>query len=84
MTTPEAQCLMNNCRKRAPADEAFCAEHREPMRPLAPHERPTIWVQFSDNGRHIRKWAFERFDGGTRYLPAYEPYWSNPDGPTAA
>lgn len=28
MTTPEAQCLMNNCRKRAPADEAFCAEHR--------------------------------------------------------
>ena len=23
-----AQCLMNNSRKRAPADEAFCAEHR--------------------------------------------------------
>ena len=26
---PEAQCLMVNCRNRAPADEAFCAKHRQ-------------------------------------------------------
>lgn len=26
----EATCLMVNCRNRAPADEAFCAKHREP------------------------------------------------------
>lgn len=25
----EATCLMVNCRNRAPADEAFCAKHRE-------------------------------------------------------
>lgn len=25
-----AQCLMVNCRNRAPADEAFCAKHRLP------------------------------------------------------
>ena len=27
---PVAQCLMVNCRNRAPADEAFCAKHRAP------------------------------------------------------
>lgn len=32
-----AVCLMNNCRKRAPADEAFCAEHRNntPSKPMS-------------------------------------------------
>lgn len=29
---PEAQCLMVNCRNRAPADEAFCAKHRQARR----------------------------------------------------
>lgn len=25
----EATCLIPNCRNRAPADQAFCAKHRE-------------------------------------------------------
>lgn len=31
--TKEAQCLMVNCRNRAPADEAFCAKHRNDNTP---------------------------------------------------
>ena len=27
---PKATCIITNCRNRAPADEAFCAKHREP------------------------------------------------------
>lgn len=29
----EAFCIMNNCRRRAPADEAFCSVHRRPEGP---------------------------------------------------
>lgn len=28
-------CMMQNCRKNAPSDEAFCAEHRDPD----PHDK---------------------------------------------
>jgi hypothetical protein len=52
--------------------------------PQAPHERPTIYVRFSNDGRFIRKWGFKPFDGGVRYVPAHEPFWENPDGPQAA
>lgn len=45
---------------------------------------PPIYVQFSDDGRHIRKWQFEPFEGGRCYLARYEPTWENPDGPQAA
>lgn len=29
-TVTQAECLIVNCRSRAPADEAFCAKHRDP------------------------------------------------------
>jgi hypothetical protein len=45
---------------------------------------PTIFVQFSDDGQFIRKWSFEPFEAGTRYIPAFVPHWDNPDGPQAA
>lgn len=45
---------------------------------------PAIYIQYSDDGRHIRKWSFEPFDAGTRYIPAFVPHWDNPDGPGAA
>lgn len=30
----------------------------------------TIYVQWSDDGQHIRKWSHEPFDGGTAFVPA--------------
>lgn len=45
---------------------------------------PTIYMQFSDDGQHIRKWSLEPFEAGTRYTPAFVPSWDNPDGPQAA
>ncbi len=45
---------------------------------------PAIFIHYSDDGRHIRKWSFEPFDAGTRYIPAFVPHWDNPDGPGAA
>lgn len=45
---------------------------------------PAIFVQFSDDGQFIRKWSFEPFEAGARYIPAFEPSWDNPDGPQAA
>lgn len=45
---------------------------------------PTVFMQFSDDGQHIRKWSFEPFEVGTRYIPAFVPHWDNPDGPGAA
>ncbi len=32
-------------------------------------DAPLIWVRFSDDGRHIRKWDFKPFEGGVRYRP---------------
>lgn len=32
----EAQCNMPNCRNRAPADQAFCAQHRGLAREVPP------------------------------------------------
>lgn len=45
---------------------------------------PIIYIQYSDDGLHIRKWSFEPFEAGTRYIPAFVPHWDNPDGPGAA
>lgn len=30
-----------------------------------------LHIQFSDDGRHIRKWAREPFDGGAPYIHAH-------------
>lgn len=36
-------------------------------------ENPTaIYVQWSDDGQHIRKWSHETFDGGTAFVSADE------------
>lgn len=50
----------------------------------SPDPTPTIYVLFSDDGQHIRKWSFEPFEAGVRYIPAFMPHWDNPDGPGAA
>ncbi len=35
--------------------------------PIQPHEVQTIYIQFSDTGRHIRKWSLKPFDGAVKY-----------------
>ncbi len=35
-----------------------------------PEDR-VIFVRFSDDGQHIRKWAFKPFDGATEYAPRH-------------
>ena len=47
MTLPKstAQCLMVNCRNRAPADEAFCARHRFDCKA----ERLSCWKTFAED-----------------------------------
>lgn len=54
--------------------------------PIGEHikHKPTVFMQFSDDGQHIRKWSFEPFEAGARYIPAFVPSWDNPDGPQAA
>lgn len=47
-------------------------------------QMPAIWIRFSNDGRHIRKWDFKPFEDGQRYAPVYDPQWENPDGPQAA
>ena len=54
------------------------------MIPDAADPTPAIFVRFSDDGQHIRKWSFEPFEAGARYIAAFEPSWDNPDGPQAA
>lgn len=33
-----------------------------------PETKP-IYITFSDDGRHVRKWSFQQFVGATRYIP---------------
>lgn len=35
--------------------------------PIQPHEAKTIYIQFSDTGRHIRKWSLKPFEGAIKY-----------------
>lgn len=41
------------------------------------HEPVNIYVRLTDDGRHIRKWAFKRFEGSAAYvqtgMPVTEP-----------
>ena len=41
-------------------------QHGEMVGPVL----PVMYVRFSDNGLHIRKWGLLPFDGGTAYYPA--------------
>ena len=36
---------------------------------LTDPETKSIYVTYSDDGRHMRKWSFRPFDGATRYNP---------------
>lgn len=38
--------------------------------PIQPHEAKTIYIQFSDTGRHIRKWSLKPFEGAIKYEAA--------------
>lgn len=56
----EAQCLMVNCRNRAPADEAFCAKHRNDSTPSGVEQatvaRIVAWLRERDSERHGDNW----------------------------